>query len=126
MSGIAYPYFPPVSGNEHRWTARLRRDNPDLENGKAKRKYVCPYGDHRHLFFPPGAAALLADIHVPLIFVEAEKSALALRSWADRVGKKYLPVAMGGCYGWKARIGKVETASGERVDEYGPISDLGV
>jgi len=31
---------------------------------------------------------------------------------------------MGGCWGWRGRIGKVENSNGERVDEVGPIADL--
>jgi hypothetical protein len=35
-----------------------------------------------------------------------------------------LPVGMGGCWGWRGRIGKLENAHAERVDETGPIPDL--
>jgi hypothetical protein len=35
-----------------------------------------------------------------------------------------LPVAMGGCWGWRGRIGKTENSSGQRVDVTGPLSDL--
>lgn len=31
---------------------------------------------------------------------------------------------MGGCWGWRGRIGKVENPRGERVDELGPLPDL--
>ena len=33
---------------------------------------------------------------------------------------------MGGCWGWRGRIGKIESAHGERVDEEGPLADLAV
>jgi len=56
--------------------------------------------------------------------VEAEKSTLALTAWAKRTGANLLAVAMGGCWGWKGRTGKVENSRGERVDEKGPIADL--
>jgi hypothetical protein len=126
MSGIVFPYFEPLKGNASRWTARLRRDKPDIEDGKPKRKYMTPYGDRPHLFFPRGSDELLADTTVPVILVEAEKSALALLAWSERVGQKLAPVALGGCWGWKGRVGKVETARGERVDEYGALADLSV
>ena len=122
MAGIAFPYYDPMNG--HRWTCRIRRDNPEIRDGKPDKKYVCAYGDRRHFFFPPGSRDLLLDQTVPLMFVEAEKSAMALTAWCERVGQRLLPIAMGGCWGWSGRIGKVETPSGERVDEKGPIADL--
>jgi len=122
MSGIVFPYMDPMTG--HRWTGRVRRDNAEVEDGKAKRKYVSAYGDHRHFFFPPGCGELLADASVDLIFVEAEKSVLALTAWSIRTGRKILPVGLGGCWGWRGRIGRVESPNGERVDEVGPIADL--
>ena len=76
------------------------------------------------LYFPPGCGELLQDPTVPIILVEAEKSALALTALAQRVRSKYLAVAMGGCWGWRGRIGKVNNERGERVDELGPLPDL--
>jgi hypothetical protein len=122
MSGIAFQYLDPATG--HRVTARLRRDNPEIENGKPKNKYMSAYGDRRHLYFAPGAAELLADQEVPVVLVEAEKSALALTAWAHRTGAKYVAMGMGGCWGWRGRVGKAETANGERVDELGALPDL--
>lgn len=122
MAGIAYPYRDPVTGR--RWTCRLRRDNPELEDGKPKRKYMSPWGDRRHLYFVPGTTELLADTGVPVVLVEAEKSALALLAWSERMSRKLVPVGLGGCYGWRGRIGKVETADGQRVDEVGTLPDL--
>ncbi|MGB7553724.1 MAG: DUF3854 domain-containing protein [Candidatus Korobacteraceae bacterium] len=116
------PYFSIASGQ--RVTARIRRDNPEMEDGKAKDKYISAYGDRRHLYFPPDAADKLKTAETPVVLVEAEKSCLALTAWAERTGTSLLPVGMGGCWGWRGRIGKVENAHGERVDELGPISDL--
>jgi hypothetical protein len=56
--------------------------------------------------------------------MEVEKSALALTAWVERIGRRILPVAIGGCWGWRGRIGKVENSNGLRVDEVGPIPDL--
>jgi Domain of unknown function (DUF3854) len=123
-SGLIFPYIDPRDGR--RTTARLRRDNPEIEAGRPKRKYVSAFGDRRHLYFPPGSKEPLADPTVPIILVEAEKSALALTAFAQRVGRKCLPVAMGGCWGWRGRIGKVENRREERVDETGPLPDLAV
>lgn len=33
---------------------------------------------------------------------------------------------MGGCRGWRGRVGKVENSRGERGDETGPVPDLAV
>lgn len=122
MSGIVFPYFSIATGRLV--TARIRRDNPEIEAGKAKNKYMSAFGDRRHLYFPPGAAAKLQDADTPVVLVEAEKSSLALTAWASRTEMNLVAVAMGGCWGWKGRIGKVENAEGERVDETGSISDL--
>jgi hypothetical protein len=121
-SGLVFPNFDPADGR--RRTARLRRDNPEIEEGKPKNKYISAYGDRRHLYFVPGCDTLLRDATVPIVLVEAEKSALALTAWVERTGRKILPVAMGGCWGWRGRIGKAENSNGERVDELGPIPDL--
>jgi len=124
MSGILFPYIDPRDGL--RKTARVRRDNPAMEAGKPKGKYMSPLGDRRNLYFPPASSGLLSDPSVPIVLVEAEKSCLALTAFAERVRRKLLPVAMGGCWGWRGRIGKVENSRGERVDETGPLPDLAV
>lgn len=82
------------------------------------------YGDRKHLYFPPGAGDLLSDIRAPIVLVEAEKSALALTDWCRRTNRKMLPVATGGAWGWRGRVGKVANEKGWRVDEVGPITDL--
>jgi hypothetical protein len=121
MSGLVFPYR---NGDNRHMTCRLRRDHPEIENGKPKKKYIAPFGDVRHLFFPPGAAELLADSATELAFVESEKAALALTAWALRNGRKMLAIAVGGCWGWRGTIGKIVDASGARVDETGPLPDL--
>jgi putative DNA primase/helicase len=122
MTGIVFPYFSPVTG--YRTTARLRRDNPEIEDGKETGKYILAYGDGRHLYFPPGAAPKLDRQDTPICLVESEKAALALTAWAARLESDLVFLAMGGCYGWRGRIGKEENARGERVDVTGPLSDL--
>jgi Protein of unknown function (DUF3631)/Domain of unknown function (DUF3854) len=131
MAGIAFPYWEPFSmmnGSAwRRWYLRVRRDNPEIVDGKPKKKYVAPYGgnSHRHFYFPP-CPEWFKDVDVPIVLVEAEKSALALLAWALRVGRKILPVAIGGCYGWSGKIGIKTTATGERVPEHGALLDLGI
>lgn len=118
-AGIIFPYFSAITGK--RVTARLRRDNLAADGGK----YVCAYGDRRHLYFPPQECKpLLADLTIPVVIVEAEKSVLAGVDWAKRCGRSFLFVGLGGCWGWRGRIGITETAKGERVEEKGPLADL--
>jgi hypothetical protein len=124
MAGIVFPYFSYVTGQ--RVTARVRRDNPEIEDGRPKNKYASAYGDARHLYFPPGAAKNLRKPDTPIVLVEAEKSALALTAWASRVEMDLLPVAMGGCWGWRGRIGKTDGIDGSRVNVTGALPDLGV
>ena len=122
MTGIAFPYFDPTT--RYRTTARLRRDHPDFEQGKPEKKYISAYGDKKHLYFPPGARELLAESRVSVIIVEAEKSALAGRAWAQRANRPTLFIGTGGCWGWRGRTGKAESANGNRVDQKGPLPDL--
>jgi hypothetical protein len=128
MAGIAFPYWNPATlanGERRRNYVRVRRDRPEIEDGKPQKKYVAPYGDRKHLYFPP-APELFADVSVPIVLAEAEKSALALLAWAERTGRKLLPIGLGGCWGWRGRVGKVDTADGQRVDEVGALPDLNI
>jgi hypothetical protein len=127
MSGIAFPYFDPetINNGRRRTYVRIRRDHPEFEDGKAKKKYVAPWGDRKRFYFPP-TPELFADAGVPIVLVEAEKSALSITAWAARTGRKILPLAMGGCYGWIGKTGIKETSTGERVPETGAIRDLNI
>jgi hypothetical protein len=124
LSGILFPYLDPEASR--RTTARLRRDHPELDaTGRPEGKYVSPYGDNRHLYFPPGAGVLLGDISVPIVIVEAEKSALALTAFAERTGRRFLAIATGGCWGWRGRVGIGADPHGDRKEIRGPLADLG-
>ena len=47
--GVVFPYH--MHGQ--RVTARLRRDNPEVDrDGKPLNKYLSAFGDRRHLYFP--------------------------------------------------------------------------
>jgi len=122
LSGLVFIYRDPRT--DHKVTSRLRRDHPEIENGREKNKYIAPYGDRRHLFFPRHALPLLENKNVPVVLVEAEKSALAMLEWSKRTGWEILPVAMGGCWGWRGRDGKAELPDGHTADEVGPLPDL--
>jgi len=121
LAGIIYPRLDPVSGRivGH----RVRRDHPEMEAGRPRAKYMAGI-DRHHLYFPPGAAVLLADTTVSVLLVEAEKSTLAITAAAARTGRTLLSIGLGGCWGWKGSTGKTTDAKGARVDEHGPLPDL--
>jgi hypothetical protein len=122
-AGIVFPYLDPMGGA--RWTARLRRDNPETDSdGKPENKYLSAWGDNRHLYFPPNAGKLLADVSVPVVVVEAEKSALALAALAGRDSRPLLPIATGGCWGWRGKTGIEGGPNGEHKEVRGPLPDL--
>ena len=123
LSGLVFPYLDPATG--YRVTARLRRDNPEVDaGGKPENKYLCPWGDVRHLYFPPGAGALLSDDAVSVVISEAEKSALAITALAESHGRRLLAIATGGCWGWRGKTGIRTGPNGEREDVRGPLSDF--
>ena len=124
MAGLVFPYYSHVTGS--RVTARVRRDNPEIEDGRPKNKYISAYGDRRHLYFPPDAWSRLEGQNSPIVLVESEKATLAITAWAERTGIDLIPAGMGGCWGWRGRIGKTEANNGSRVDEVGPLPDLDV
>jgi Domain of unknown function (DUF3854) len=123
LAGLIFPYLDPHSGR--RVTCRLRRDRPEVDaEGKPRNKYLSPYGDNRHLYFAPGAGPLLANQTVPVVFVEAEKSSLAIAALAERMGRQLLCVGTGGCWSWRGKIGTKIAANGSREEERGPLPDL--
>lgn len=117
LSGILFPYnHPQTSG---RVGGRIRLDHL-LPDGS---KYISEPGC-RHLFFPPDIGHLLQETSVPVILVEAEKSALAVQALADRAGRKLLVIAVGGCWGWRRKTGKRALPNGNSEPETGPSPDF--
>jgi hypothetical protein len=120
LSGVAWPIWGP---NDAIKGYRVRRDNPEIENGKPKAKWVQSL-DRPHLFFERSSRRWLSDTSVPVIFVEAYPSALAVAALAERTGRRFIVIGLGGCYGWRGTIGKTTNETGTRVDEKGPSPDL--
>lgn len=118
LAGIFLPYLSPVTGE--RTGGRIRLDKPAVSD---EAKYISEMFC-RHLFFAPGAKEYLQDSAVPVVIVEAEKSALAIAAYAQRQGVKLLPIGLGGCWGWKRKDGKVETPSGGMKSVSGPSPDF--
>src|SRR5208337_944176 len=117
LDGIYFPYLSPVT-HEHTG-GRLRLDHKTTDDAKYLSEVAC-----RHLFFAPTATEALQDNNVPLVIVEAEKSALALASYAQRIKQKLLVVAIGGCNGWRRQRGTKEQPDGKREPESGPSIDF--
>jgi uncharacterized protein DUF3854 len=118
LAGILFPYLSPITGE--RIGGRIRLDNPLPDDGG---KYISEPGC-RHFFFPPQVANFIRNVNVPAVISEAEKSALALRALAYRAERPMLPIAIGGCWGWKRRTGKRELPDGSSEPETGPAPDL--
>jgi hypothetical protein len=125
MAGLVFPYFEPatMATLRRRCYVRIRRDHPETEAGRQIKKYVSPFGDRKRLYFPP-RPHLFSDATIPIVLVEAEKSVLAMTAWSERVGRTLLVIGLGGCWGWRGKVGIKQTAGGERVPEHGPIADL--
>jgi putative DNA primase/helicase len=120
LSGVDFPIWGAdgtIKGH------RVRRDNPEIEKGKPKAKYV-QSDDRPHLFFERSSRAHLEDPNVPVIFVEAASSALAVAAWSERTGRKVLVIATHGCANWQGTIATVINENGVRVPEKGPLPDL--
>jgi hypothetical protein len=117
LRGILFPYRSPRMGN--RIGARIRLSTPLPDGGR----YVSEPGC-RHFFFAPGVANFLEETRVTAIFVEAEKSVLAITALAARAGRKFLVIGVGGCWGWKRKTGKRSLAGGGNESETGPGPDL--
>jgi putative DNA primase/helicase len=117
LAGILFPYLSPSTGT--RVGGRIRLDCPLPDGGK----YISESGC-RHFFFPPGVENFLHDLKVPVVIVEAEKSALAIRALADRAGQPMLPIAIGGCWGWRRKTGNRALPDGGVEPKTGPGPDF--
>jgi len=123
FGGIEYVYRHPILGYQN--TSRVRLDHPPLKaDGGPDGKYQAPYGDVRHLYFPPNDAAFLSDVAIPSAIVESEKASLALVAAAQRAGRQLLVIATGGNWAWRGVIGKDVDAAGARVDVKGALADF--
>jgi Protein of unknown function (DUF3631)/Domain of unknown function (DUF3854) len=123
LSGILFPsYIPPV---DYRVGARLRRDHPEVIDGKVKNKYITAWGDSRHLYFGPDVKAKFDDPDLPTVLVESAKGVLALIAYSRRGGMDCIPLGMDGCWGWRDKKATSRiAANGDRVDVAGPMRDL--
>lgn len=125
--GMLIPYNMP--GTSNTVTYRLRRRNPDVDpSGKPKQKYVAAAGDRNRLYVPPLITVEhLLDTSIPIIWVEGELKALALRrlaSWGGVDKPRFIPIALSGVWNFIGTIGATNNEHGTRVPVKGPIPDL--
>ena len=128
-AGVAIPYIWP--GDSYIREYRVRRDNPEYEDGKPKQKYMAPPGRGNLLYLPVGIEpAWLTDTAQPIVLTEGEFKAIALMrtAWyglgASAERPRFFAVGISGVWNWRGVIGKVTNEDGARVDEKGPIPDL--
>jgi hypothetical protein len=129
-TGIFVPYYWPGEASPH--TYRLRRDKPELRQGKDGKmrpagKYLAPVGDRNRLYIPPGVTPKeLGDTTIPIALVEGEKKALALWRLANQGTEtpRFIPIAISGVWNWFGTVGKTGGPKGERLDVTGPVADL--
>ncbi len=117
LAGILFPCNHPLTGV--RVGGRIRLDHL-LPDG---RKYFSEAGC-RHLFFAPFPKEWLTDTSITAVLVESEKAALALHALAKRVGRKLILIALGGCWGWRRKIGKRAKPNGNSESKTGPSPDF--
>ncbi len=120
FSGILFPYLDKAG---RRLSGCVRLDHPFDDNEGRRRKYQDEQGN-RHLYFPPGAADHFEDASVPVVCVEAVKSALALAALGARAGTPMLPMGCGGCWSWKRKRGKKAKPDGSTEPITAPSPDL--
>lgn len=128
-AGMLLPYFFP--GNDSPVTYRLRRRNPEIDarTNKPRNKYLSYPGDRPRLYIPPHTTMeMLQDATLPLLIVEGEFKAVALRRLAGELAgygiARFVVVAVNGIWSWRGTIGKTMNENGERVPQKGVLPDF--
>ena len=126
MATSAVSRFPTSSvatASQHGYVVTILSEMPRASH---KINTLAAYGDQRHLYLIPGYEERLENSQTIFLYVEAEKAALAIEAWAQRMkfGRPLLVFATGGCYGWLGQIGIGTTANGERKPERGPLPEV--
>ncbi|MGC1416882.1 MAG: AAA family ATPase [Candidatus Acidiferrum sp.] len=121
--GICFPHFlPPLNGNDvkHPVAYSVRQDAPKYDSaGKPERKYLTTAGRQYPYVAPIALPHWFAEPSVPVIIVEAQKSALAVLRWAENHDRRFIPIGIAGCYGWRGKVGISPNENGEREEVKG-------
>jgi predicted P-loop ATPase len=126
--GLLIPHVWPGTQSVREYA--VRRDHPEVENGKPKRKYMAPPGRGNMLYFAPGISAeSLESTALPVVLTEGPFKALALHRLSTwHVGEmqpvRFLAAALPGVWNFRGTIGKTVAPDGSRVDEVGVIADF--
>ena len=116
--GTAFKYFPlPNCVPRSELTVRLRLTKPILGDDGRPVKYLAPRGPKSHVYFAQCLPDWVSNPSTPVFIVEAEKSALAVLTWAETHRHPLIVVGLAGCYGWRGKA-----ADGEK----GTLGDLNV
>lgn len=122
-AGIAIPNVFP--GADYIREYRLRRDEPEVELGKVRRKYMQPAGRRALVYFPVGTdPGWLADPGMPLVITEGEFKAIALMRAAALHSARFFALGLAGVWNWKGKIGKELRPDGHWEDVTGFHPDL--
>jgi hypothetical protein len=115
--GIAFPHFlPPLNDTSRAAAYSVRDDAPKYDaSGKAERKYVASRG-RQYPYVAPVDHDWYQDPNVPVILVEAAKSALTLLRWCEDNRRRLIPVGIAGCFGWRAVTGIAPDENGVRTE----------
>jgi hypothetical protein len=117
--GILFSHFlPPLTDNDTKHPAAytIRDDNPHYDAaGKPERKYVSAPG-RQYPYTVPVDPSWYQDPSVPVILVEAAKSALSLLRWSEDNRRRLIPVGIAGCYGWRGVTGIEPGENGDRTE----------
>jgi putative DNA primase/helicase len=87
--------FPFVDAEGRNGYARIKPDNPRLDNNKKPIKYESPRGRRNEIYLPPGVAEKLATAERELLVTEGEKKSLC----ATQNG--FPCIGLVGVFGWK-------------------------
>jgi len=119
IDGILFPYIDPNTGYVN--SRRLRLDKPFQDEKGKPVKYLASAMDPRHLYFP------WMFKHRPdwkVILVEAEKTVLSIVSEMGKNDGEFMPVGMGGCWGFRGKTGKELQPDGSYEPEKGVLHEL--
>jgi hypothetical protein len=102
--------FPFVDAEGRNGYARIKPDNPRLDNNKKPIKYESPRGKQNQIYIPPGVAEKLSIAEQELFLTEGEKKSLCATQ------NSFPCIGLVGVFGWKPAKSETLTPALERVE----------